>query len=373
MAVALAVSTASAAQSNVSIYGVLDVGMIHASHSGSTINDSMTGMSSGVIGTSHVGFRSKENLGDGITAGAQIESQLSTDDGSQGRSSGTGSANPVFGRGANVFLESKTLGRITLGRQENAAWRTYSSLDSTRHSNIGGNPIFLSDGSSFGGSSASKVGLSRYTGGSFVGQALRYDSTIIDGFSVTASRTFGGVPGDFDAGSSNQIILRHDSDGALFGAVGHYRAYDTLGNVWGGNTYLGIGVRAAKDLVVTGNYWRLENPNGAGAANTKFDLYNAGIRYVVTPRVTTSVGVYQLKDRINGTNGSELQSLVLRYDMSKHTQLYAALSGISNKGSSGFAAWGGGGANAHSLATTQGLSGAGINQTAFAVGMRYGF
>lgn len=363
---------AQAQQSNVTIYGMLDAGIVNASHSG-TANSSVTGVGTGILSASHIGFLSRENLGGGLTAGAQIEAQVNIDDGSQGKSSSTGAANPVFGRGANVFLESKTLGKVTLGRQENAAWRTYSSMDSTRHSNIGGNPIFLSDGSSFGGTATSKVGLNRYTGGPFVSNALRYDSPVFTGFNVAVSRTFGGVPGDLDAGSSNQIMLRYDNNGPVFGALGYYRAYDTSGDAWGGNNYAGLGLRVTKDLAFTGNYWRLENPNGGGAANTKFDLYSVGARYVVTPRLAASVGYYQLKDKIDGANGADLQSVILRYDVSKRTQFYTALSGVNNKGTSGFAAWGGGGANANSLAVTNGLSGAGVDQTAFAVGMRHSF
>lgn len=359
-------------QSNVTIYGTLDAGIINASHSG-TANDSVTGVGTGILGASHIGFLARENLGGGLTAGARIESQINIDDGSQGKSSSTGAANSVFGREANVFLEDQKYGKITLGRQANAAWSTYSSIDSTGHSNIGGNPIFLSDGSSFGGTATSKVGLNRYTGGSFVSNALRYDSPTFAGFRAVASRTFGGVPGDLDASSSNQLMLRYDNNGKVFGAVGTYRAYDTNGNAWGGNNYVGLGYRATQDLTFSGAYWRLENPNGAGAANTKFDLYNIGARYAVTPKLTASVGYYQLKDKISSNNGADLASVILRYNTSKRTQFYTAVSGVNNKGTSGFAAWGGGGSNANSLAVTNGLSGAGVDQTAFAVGMRHSF
>jgi predicted porin len=360
------------AQSNVTVYGTLDAGVINASHSGSA-NQSVTGVGTGIIGASHIGFTSREDLGGGRAAGVRIESQINTDDGSQGKSSSTGAVNPVFGREANVFLTDQKFGTVRLGRQENAAWRAYASNDSTGHSNIGGNPIFLSDGSSFGGTATSKVGLSRYTGGAFVSNALRYDSPAFAGFSATASRTFGGVPGDLDAGSANQIMLRYDNKGRVFGALGNYRAYDTNGNAWGANNYIGAGFRATADLTFSGAYWQLENPNGNGAANTKFDLYNVGVRYNVTPRLTASVGYYQLQDKINSNNGTDLQSLVLRYSMSKRTIFYTALSNVNNKGTSGFAAWGGGGANANSMAISNGLSGAGADQTAFAVGMRHTF
>ena len=370
--IAMGISTAASAQSSVTIYGLLDAGIINASHTG-TVNDSVTGVASGIIGASYLGFMSKEDLGGGLKAGAQLESQVNIDDGTQGKSSSTGAANNVFGRGANVFLEDHTYGRVALGRQENAAWRTYSFMDPNGHSNIGGNPIFLSDGSSFGGTSTSKVGLNRYTGGTYVSNALRYDSPTFSGFRVTASRTMGGVAGDFDASSSNQIMLRYDNNGRIFGAAGAYRAFDTNGNNWGQNNYAGLGFRATDDLTLMTNFWRLENPNGNNAANTKFNLVNVGGRYKINSKLTASAGYYQLSDLISSSNGSNIKSAVLRYDVSKRTQFYTAVSTSTNKGTSGFAAWGGGNANANTLAMTQGIYGAGVNQTAFAIGMRYGF
>ena len=369
---AAGLSATAMAQSNVTVYGVLDAGVLNASRSG-TVNDSVTGVATGIIGASHFGLITKEDLGRGLTAGARLESQINVDDGSQGKSSGTGAANSVFGREAKVFLEHKKYGNMSLGRQENAAWRTYSSLDPQVHSNIGGNPVYVNDGSSFGGTSTSKVGLSRYTGGAFVSNALRYDSPAFAGFRVSASRTMGGVAGDFDASSSNQIMLRYDNNGRVFGAAGAYRAFDTAGNNWGQNNYVGVGFRATNDLTLMTNFWQLENPNGAGAANTKFNLASVGGRYKINTNLILGVGYYQLSDLINSDNGSGIKSATLRYDVSKRTQFYTAVSDVNNKGTSGFAAWGGGGANNNTLAITNGISGAGVNQTAVAVGMRHAF
>ena len=370
--IVMGISTVASAQSNVSVYGVLDAGVINASRS-ATVNDSVTGVSTGIFGASHFGLITKEDLGRGLTAGVRLESQINIDDGGQGKSSSTGAANSVFGREAKVFLEQKKYGNISLGRQENAAWRTYSSLDPQGHSNIGGNPIYISDGSSFGGTSTSKVGLSRYTGGAFVSNALRYDSPTFAGFRTSASRTMGGVAGDFDASSSNQIMLRYDNNGRVFGAAGAYRAFDTNGNNWGQNNYLGFGFRATNDLTLMTNFWRLENPNGYNAANTKFNFASVGGRYKINPNLTFGVGYYKLSDLVDSNNGSEIKSATLRYNVSKRTEFYTAVSAVNNKGTSGFAAWGGGGANNNTLAITNGISVAGVNQTAVAVGMRHAF
>lgn len=169
------VTAAAHAQSNVTVYGAIDTGIVSASNSG-TANGQFTGVQSGIHAASHLGFRGTEDLGNGWKAGFKIESQIQADDGSNGKSNSNGSANNTFARGVNTSLSHNDYGTVTIGRQDNAAWSTYSSLDARRHSNFGGNPVFLSDGSSFGGTATSKTGLSSYTGGPFVSNAIRYDS-----------------------------------------------------------------------------------------------------------------------------------------------------------------------------------------------------
>jgi len=360
------------AQSNVTVYGVLDTGVVSASNSG-TANGQFTGVVSGIHGASHIGFRSTEKIDNKLTVGVKIESDINVANGTQGLASGSGSANAVFARGSNVFLQHTDLGTVTIGRQDNAAWSTYSSLDSRRHSNFGGNPVFLSDGSSFGGTATSKTGLSKYTGGPFVSQAIRYDTPTFGGFSATYARMFGNVAGDMDASAADQVVLRYDNKGMVFGAVGYYNTNASTGTSQGRNDYAGVGIRATKDLTLLTNYWKMEDPNGAGAANTKFDLYSVGARYQINPKLEATVGFYRLEDKINSNNGADRQSAGLAYSLSKRTTLMAMASYAQNKGTTGFAAWGGGGSNANTLGNSFGLNAAGIDQKAYAVAIRHSF
>lgn len=184
---------------------------------------------------------------------------------------------------------------------------------------------------------------------------------------------FGNVAGDMDASAADQIVVRYDNKGMVFGALGYYNTNASTGRPQGRNNYAGMGFRATKDLTLLANYWAMENPNGNGAANTKFDLYSAGARYQINPKLEATVGFYRLEDKINSANGTDRQSAGLMYSLSPRTTVLAMVSAVENKGTTGFAAWGGGGANANSLAITNGLSAAGVDQTAFAVGMRHSF
>jgi predicted porin len=361
-----------AQSSNVQIYGLIDTGVIGASNSG-TANGQVNAVVSGIHSASHLGFRGTEDLGGGLKAGFKIESQIQADDGSNGKSNSTGSANNTFARGVSVNLADASWGRVEIGRQDNAAWSTYSSLDARRHSNFGGNPVMLSDGSSFGGTATSKTGLNRYTGGSHVSQAIRYDTPTFAGFNATYARMFGNVAGDDSKSAADQYVVRYDNKGMVFGALGYYNTNASTGLSQGRNNFAGVGVRATKDLTLMANRWNMENPNGAGAANTKFELTSAGARYQINPKLEASYGFYQLKDKVTSSNGSDLNSAGLMYSLSPRTTLLAMYSMVKNKGTSGFAAWGGGGSNLNTLSHSYGLAAAGSSQSAYAVGIRHSF
>lgn len=371
-ALATAVAGTALAQSSVTIYGLIDAGVIGTNHAG-TANANVTAITSGIDQTSRLGFRSVEDLGGGLSTGVNLESQIDAGNGSQGLSSSNGSANGTFARAANIFVDDKKFGRVTLGRQANAAWATYNSLDGRRNSNFGGVVNFLNDGSSFGGTSTAKTGLNSYTGSAFTSNTVRYDTPTFRGFNATYARVFGNVAGDADASSTDQYIVRYDANGPVYAAVGTFKANNSSGNASGENTFGGLGYRVNKNITLTGFYMNLKNPGNAGGTNGNFDLYSVGARYQATPKVEVTAGAYQLKDKNNSNNGADLQSIQATYSLSKRTQVYAAGSFVQNKGTTGIAAYGGGGANLNSLGTTNALAVAGVSQSAYTLGLRHSF
>jgi predicted porin len=375
IAVALMAAAAGSAlaQSTVEIYGVMDAGIVSASNVGSA-NAGITAFNSGVDQTSRLGFRAKEDLGGGHTACVVMEHQVDLGNGSQGLSAGSGSANAVFSRGANVFLEDKSLGKLTLGRQSNAAWGTYQQFDGRNNSNFGSITNFISDGSSFGGTSTAKTGIASLTGTSWFNNAVRYDTPAWNGISGTYARVFGNTAGDLDFGKADQYVLRYDNKGLVFGSVGYYTANSTAGVNNALTKWYGVGVRATKDLTLTANLFQMENPSST-AANTKFDLTSVGARYQINPKWYANAGYYDLKDKVSTASGTKLTSASLNHDLSKRTSLFVGVSKTNSSGTSGISAWGnGGGANYDSLGQSANkLSGQGQDQTAYALGLRHTF
>lgn len=130
LAVAGLVSAPAFAQSNVQIYGVMDLGFRHLS--GDESNGahpglkSRSGVDSSGLSTSRLGFRGTEDLGNGLKAFFTIESQLNPDTSSQTTSS----------RQAFVGLEGG-FGRVWLGRDFNPSRSLVSGLDPFGATGIG--------------------------------------------------------------------------------------------------------------------------------------------------------------------------------------------------------------------------------------------
>jgi predicted porin len=106
-AVLATISMGASAQSNVSIYGIVDAGFVHESGGAA---GSVNKLTSGVGSASRIGFRGTEDLGGGVSALFTLETGMRIDTGE------VDAAGTIFNRQAFVGLKSKA-GTLTLGRQ----------------------------------------------------------------------------------------------------------------------------------------------------------------------------------------------------------------------------------------------------------------
>lgn len=119
-ALVLAGSGAAQAQSSVTLFGVMDLG-IQSTHGAGA--GSLKALSNGGLSTSRLGFRGTEDLGGGLRAGFWLEGSLNPDTGTgrasntNNQTSGAGTAGPLtFDRMSFVSLSHATLGEVRLGR-----------------------------------------------------------------------------------------------------------------------------------------------------------------------------------------------------------------------------------------------------------------
>jgi Outer membrane protein (porin) len=118
-AVGMSLATASYAQSSVTLYGIVDVGVEHINNT--TTGGGQTREVSGNLSGSRWGLRGVEDLGGGLSAIFVLENGFSVNDGTTGQS--------TKGIGANATTTSRLWGRqsfvgladngqqITFGRQ----------------------------------------------------------------------------------------------------------------------------------------------------------------------------------------------------------------------------------------------------------------
>jgi predicted porin len=116
IAVLGAMSSAAFAQSNVTIYGILDAGIV--SERGGAAGTT-TKVTSGAASASRIGFKGTEDLGGGLSAIFKIETGARIDTGALDNTD-----NRLFNREAYVGLSSKTAGTVTLGRQYTPYYET---------------------------------------------------------------------------------------------------------------------------------------------------------------------------------------------------------------------------------------------------------
>src|ERR1700688_4160657 len=114
---------ASAQQSNVTIYGIVDAGVAYK-NDGNPAGNTLS-LESGQQNSSRLGFKGTEDLGGGLSAIFTLENGFNVDNGTLGNTS------RLFGRQAWVSLNGG-FGSAKLGRQEAALYYALSEADPRR-------------------------------------------------------------------------------------------------------------------------------------------------------------------------------------------------------------------------------------------------
>jgi predicted porin len=314
IAAALAAGTAQA-QSSVTLYGILDIGLAYASKTAGS-NGQNTGKSfslmDGAVVPSLWGIKGTEDLGGGLKANFEIESGINVANGGLNNSNGN-----VFGRQTWVALDGG-FGELKLGLQ-------YS-------------PFFLviygSDprGLTCFGSSVVPYGDSVALTAAFSANAVSYTSPKIAGFQGSVLIALGGVGGDFQAGRVYSGSLTY-TNGDLSVLAAYYN-----GNSGGtGQTPVPTTVEfngrtigiSYKYGPVTGRA-SVVNYQVAGGFNNY--VYGGGLDYQVSPFVDLNGGVWFTSDRNDTKNHSVLAGFGAQYFISRRTSLYSQIEVVNNQG-----------------------------------------
>jgi predicted porin len=354
IAVLAATSSAAFAQSNVTIYGILDAGIV-AERGGKDGNVSK--VTSGAASASRIGFKGTEDLGGGLSAIFKLETGAKIDDGT------LDATNTIFNREAFVGLSSKTAGTLTLGRQYTPYYETLRDV---------GDPFAMG----YAGTAKNLFPVAAYMTRN--SNAVVYKTPNLAGFTGAVSYSLGEQAGD--ASSARQVggSLAY-GNGPLNVAV----AYNMKNNDTATVKTAGVGhntlVAANYDFKVVKVFgaWSKDSGqgsapiNGAASATATTNVFGYVFAQSQDSRdaligVTAPLGngtlmaSYIDKDDKEVANRDASQwAIGYNYALSKRTSTYVAYAKIKNKNGAGY--------------TVGNNTEAGTGDKAFNVGVKHSF
>ncbi len=199
---------AAQAQSNVTLYGIVDAGV----QSANSPNGNVGRLQSGLQNGSRWGLRGTEDLGDGLKANFNLESGFTTDTGASAQ------GGLLFGRRATVGLQGG-FGSVQLGRRDSPLADTLYAVDPNGvGSALGFNDILTQAGR----------GYTRR-----INNQIRYETPDFSGFKAQALYAFG---------ESNTVSGTAKSVNDVVGLSASYA---------NGPLYLGYAYQSSKDPAVT--------------------------------------------------------------------------------------------------------------------------
>jgi predicted porin len=283
-----AFATSAQAQSNVTIYGQVDLGIAKSTGTTAEMRENTA---------SRLGFKGTEDLGNGLKAIFKLEGEFKADTGA------LKSSNTLFDREANVGLQG-AFGTAIIGRTKNLIDGTQSSVDPFSSYGVVGKNI--------------ETMMRSGVGDSRVSNAITYKSPSISGFSVGAQTDLSEKSGA-DAGYR---LLGGYKNGPIFAHAGYERAKQadavtvakpTLWVVGGGYAF--------GPAQVTASYTKGDTDVAATGEKKSYLVglsYNVGqgdIRAVYGKQKQAAVGID--KDTIKEFG------LGYDYNLSKRTSVYA--------------------------------------------------
>lgn len=350
------VAQSTLAQSQVTIYGILDSGLVHTTNSNAG-GDSITkvpGLTSSV--PSRLGFRGTEELGGGVQALFVLETGINLDTGTLGQ------GNRLFGRQAFVGLKGG-YGTIMLGRQVNMTFLAAAKSDV-----MGPNIFSMSSIDPYipNARSDNAVGYIGNFGNFTVGATYSFGRDTSTAGGAAATGCPGEVSGNSEACRQVTALLGYDNKN-----YGVTMSFDRMnGNV---GAAAGMTTPDSSDRRTTLNAYAMIGKAKIGAGvmdrekktalainSIESELSYVGASYPLTPFLQLD-GQIAHHDIKGSSADSTLYVIRGTYNLSKRTALHSSVGRMNNEGSVGIPL------------DVGGTVGVGMNQSGVAVGLRHAF
>lgn len=216
LAVLTAITGAASAQSSVTLYGKVDLGLVLDS---GNANGKSIRVSSGVTGGSRVGFKGVEDLGGGMKAAFQLETGYCADSNATANAANT-AAN---GSGAAFCTGGGFMGRQAHGDLTGS----FGALSAGRQYSLGFNNLSTID--PFGTGYAGQVNNIVDPSGVRLNNSATYSTPNIAGFTGSAEVSFGETTGNWQANRETGAGITYASGPAYVGFT-FYDLSNSAGN-----------------------------------------------------------------------------------------------------------------------------------------------
>ncbi|MDT7834825.1 porin [Aquabacterium sp. OR-4] len=298
-----AVAGGAAAQSSVTIFGLVDLSAGRTQAPGGA---AVKGVESGKMTTSYWGLRGQEDLGGGLFGVFSLESFMRSDTGAPGRFDGDG----FWARNSFVGLRNE-LGTLTLGRnttslfvqtlQFNALGDSFGYSPSIRH--------YFTSGTT--------------TGDTGWSDSVKYVSPKLGGFTATAM----GALGEGNGGRNMSLAGHYGAGDLALGAT--WQKVDKGASVADTTTWQLAGSYAFGPVRLFGQYGEVDNRS----TRVDYTIAGLGAAWAVTGQGSLLLQVGRVKPATGAKRGTV--SGGYDYYLSKRTDLYAVvmsdrLSGAKN-------------------------------------------
>lgn len=317
------------AQTNVTIYGIVDAGL--ARETGAATGSAVK-LATGVQSGNRLGFKGSEDLGGGLKANFQLENGFNLDD-------GAGRQGALFGRQAWVGL-SGNFGAVSMGRQYSLVFLALDNVDPFDYgltgaiSNLVVNAPFR------------------------INNSVKYSSPSMGGFTAEALYGLGEVAGNNSANRQYELSAKY-ANGPVLVQLAHTNGQNPTAT----NALKVTALVGAYDFGVA----KAAFSYNVNKNDTTIDSNDAMVGVTVPFGASTILASYIRKNDKTAANADANQAAIgYTYALSKRTNLYTSYSRISNKNGAAYTvgdASGGGSANQV----------AGATSTGFAVGVRHKF
>ncbi|TDG08160.1 porin [Paraburkholderia guartelaensis] len=353
-------ASAAHAQSSVTLYGVVDSGLLYQSTSaqhafapktvgGKLFNGnagSIFALKDGGIYSSIFGMKGTEDLGGGYAANFKLQGSFNSSTGQTGLNS-SATASAMFNQVTTVGV-SGPFGKIDFGRQFAPMAYAMAETD-VRNAQYFGSTLTawltMNTMSGWAGNNTNAQ-----IGALYDDNAIVYNSPSFYGLSTALEYAPGGVAGQLQGGTRESAILKYSGFGLNADAV-YYNGHDA--NPYGytnpptatpatglnNNRFVYFGAKYTwHGFSVSGSFANGRNPantNGVPKSLTvsgDFDMWTGGLGYRFSPAFDVTSGVYYLKDNRNNANQSTAYVIGADYSLTRRTQVYAQAGYVSNRG-----------------------------------------